>query len=418
MRMLLCCAAATLLALTAPLAGAGPSKQYSLSLAIAQANYGTVNGQNVLQGPVVLTVNVKNESPPSTANSTISSFKFTLYGVTMVGDPVCPNARCSLDTGSNTVIVTNISPPIQPGPGFPVTVQASSCGNVKAPVAQTFVYGGSQLTGAQFSVKNQPNTVSISCGDFACVNNDIFFTVPDSTTPVAGTAKYVTGLRSQFDKNGACVGVSYDVTNTIPTDNRLHFEWDTATDDAAVFAYQVNVNNDDPVNFPIQVSWRNNPDGTPSFIVAPPCNTLSTNPPDDLPLPASYGALASAMKSSDKSLKIDTSSALVPAPNPVPALGFPIVIGSERMQVTKITTNTWTVSRTPGAVGHDLGATVMSTPLPLLTGYVFTDSQKTAGYNANNQAQVCIAQQTNPVNGGKVTSAWIIDIGDAWTQGR
>jgi hypothetical protein len=400
----------------------GPTKQYSLTVAVPEggANYTGPEGADVLTGPVTVAVTVKNESPPSTANSNISSFKFTLYGQSIIANSLtCPNAQCMpdpTDQHGNTVIVTNISPPIQPGPGYVLTLQTSSCGDVTAPVGQTFVYSGSQLTGTQFAPKNLPNTVSVRCGAIPCTNSDVFFTVPDSTNPVEGSAKYVTGLRGQFDKNGACVGVNYDTTNTIPTDNTLHFAWDTTTDDAAVFAYQVNVNNGDPAANPVKVSWLNNPNGTPSFIVAPFCNSLSANPPDDLPLPAPYGALAAAVKANDKSIKIDTSQALVQPPNPIPAEGFPIVVDAERMQVTKITTNAWTVTRNAGVAHTVIGTKVMSTPLPLLTGYVFDDPQKLAGYNAAKQAQVCIANQSAPVSG--VTTVWIIDIGDAWILGK
>lgn len=400
-------AAFLLAALSLP-AAAAPTKQYSLSIGLVSATYDTVNGQNTLQGPVTISVTVKNESPPSTANSNISSFKFTLYGQNISKIATCPNAICSVDPSdpNHTVIVTNISPPIQAGPGYTLNLITSSCGDVTAPTGTTFVYTGSQLTGTQFSVKNQPNTLTVSCGDFACTGSDIFFTVPDSTNPAPGSANFVTGLRGQFDKNGACADVSYDVTNTIPTDNRLHFAWDLAADSAAVFAYQVNVGNDG--SGPIQVSWLNNPDGTPSFIPALQCQPVSVNPPDDLPLPAPYGFLASAVKANDKSIKVDTSGGSIPVPNPFPALGFPIVVESERMQVTKINNGTWTVSRNAG-VPHVAGLSVMSTPLPLLT-------QTQGPYIAGKPAQVCIAYQAQPVNG--VTSAWIIDIGDSWTLGR
>jgi len=408
--------AATAIAFAIP-GGAGPVKTYSLSIDTSQVQY-TTTAPIVVQVPAPITVNLKNEAPPSSgANSTIGSFQLTLYGLTVTEVTSCPkSATCSL--AGNTITVTNISPGIQATQTYALGLNVSSCGDATIPIATTIVRTGSQLTGNTFAPKTQSvPSGSISCGDSDCQPGINAFIIPDSTNSTTTDPRYVTGLRGEFDKNGACAVVSYYVTNTIPTDNQVHFRWDTSTDDAAVFAYKLNVANDG--SSPIRVAWLTNSDGTPAFIDAIQCNTLSVNAPVDLPLPAPYGKLSANLKANDKSFKIDTSQAVVQPPNPLPVNGFPIVIGTERMQVTKITTNTWTVTRGQGGTGaqpHSQNDQVMSTPLPLLA------ANAPAPYQTNPpgqqlQAQMCVAQQSAPTAGG-ITSVWMIDIGDGWTLGR
>jgi hypothetical protein len=96
---------------------------------------------------------------------------------------------------------------------------------------------------------------------------------------------------------------------------------------------------------------------------------------------------------------------------------FPIIVDSERMQVTALG-NTWTVQRGQGgttASPHAAGAPVMSTPRPLLTG-PFDSTQSAAGYVVGNQAHGCIAK---PDPSSWPSSTYdVIDIDDIITLGR
>ncbi|HET8874935.1 MAG TPA: hypothetical protein VFO53_01285, partial [Casimicrobiaceae bacterium] len=97
---------------------APPKKSYNLEFLLPDNDelqatsptnpaYDSTTGQ--LIPPVAVTVTVKNESPPSTANSNISSFQFTVSGLALLngsGDIACPNARCSVDPSTGTVYVT------------------------------------------------------------------------------------------------------------------------------------------------------------------------------------------------------------------------------------------------------------------------------------------------------------------------
>jgi len=82
------------------------------------------------------------------------------------------------------------------------------------------------------------------------------------------------------------------------------------------------------------------------------------------------------------------------------------------LTVTKVQTSngTLTVTRHVGgtsATAHDAGDDVMSTPLPLLNGYSFTQAQTQVGYANGRQAQMCIVT-------GDTASTTVIDIGDGW----
>jgi hypothetical protein len=113
LRRLLCVTAAMVFTAFTLAANAAPQKTYSLRM---------LSFPEVISGittvPVRVEVTIRNESPPSTANSNIGSFTFKLAGVTVATDaghaPSCPNALCSVT--SDAVTVTNISPPIQAPP--------------------------------------------------------------------------------------------------------------------------------------------------------------------------------------------------------------------------------------------------------------------------------------------------------------
>src|SRR6185312_14585842 len=159
------------------------------------------------------------------------------------------------------------------------------------------------------------------------------------------------------------------------------------------------------VNYPSAVnpslSWLTDNVG-PVFIDGQNC--LVTQMPNNLPAP--YGALSQALTKNASKIQIKVATA------PTIALPFPVVIGTERMLVTAVRSNNWTVQRGQGgtsAAAHALGAPVMSTPLPLLAG-PFTPQQTSAGYEAGSQAHMCVQ---SPDSGSWPASAFtVIDIGD------
>jgi hypothetical protein len=420
-----------------PSIGAQPQKYYSLEFLLPP----TVNGQDnpaydpgtgQLLPPVVVTVSIKNESPPSVGNSNISSFKFAVSGLTILSAS-CPGAMCSVDPATNTVYVTNISPPVKATKVFTVTLQVSSCvvvGEAAIPPASVMVYTGSQLSGDLFAAYSgdatfplqltlaDPSTLQptgISCGDIDCGET---FTVANSQCNVPSdpnNPKCVTIVRG-LDKNGLCaVTVDYSATNNLYTsDKQLHLTW--STDPSAAFAFKANVVSVGSW----KVAWLPDP-GLPVFITAPYCNDRAINPPADLPLPTAYGILTVNVNDTSTLLHYDLSPGVTP-----PAVGFAIGIGSERMLVTGVGPNTLTVQRGDGfttAAPHLAGSYLMYTPLPKLVvdylgaPYAFTPAQTAAGYMIGLQAQVCLASV--PLDNGDGTwSAWIIAIGDPWLSGK
>ena len=355
---------------------AGPQKTYSIRLT---SNPTYTGDPPQLVVPVPVTVTVKNESPPSTANSNIGSFRFTVVGLSIDStQPIsCPRALCSA-TG-NTVTVTNISAPIQAQEEYPISFSARSCGDGQ--LANISVYNGSSVNGNTFNFKASPSilTSSVSCGDLDCSTE---FSVPDS----GGSTILV---HRGVDKDGVCFinALPYYVTNTLPV---VHFRWpvgaDPNADSAAAFRYVITAT---PSGNGPKVAWLTDNAGSPIFIAAPSC--LGD-------LPTAYGSLAADVANSDKKIAVNTTAA-------VPAVPFAIVIGSERMDVTKVTNNQWTVTRHTGgtsASAHFANDPVMSTPLPIL-------SASSGPYSAGSQAQMCLLNQS-----GNTTT--IIDIGDGWSS--
>ena len=438
--------AATLMALALPSLAAAPKKSYNLEFLLPAFDE-VLNRQNPfydgdeqLVAPVAVQVILKNESPPPlSANSNFSSAQFKVTGLTLLGDVGCPNAQCSVDTSTGTVYVTNISPPVQATQTITISLYASSCVAVNdAKVENVTVYTGSQLSGDSFqpyaktdsafpmvlmlSTRKEATSTTpllieptgISCGKINCNGA---FPVEDSR-PTGGClidstdVKCVTTTRG-IDKNGFCGGsVDYFVTNLLTTDKKAHIVWQT--NPSAAFAYQLNVGSASSPTW--QVAWLP-ATGDPVFVGAQQCRgvDLTAFPPVTLPLPAQYATLASAIKSNDKNIKITVTG------TSLPNIGDPIVIGGERMNVTKINSNTWTVDRAQGGTApaeHPLNAPVMSTPLPTLTSAQVPPNpspQYLAGYRVGNQAQVCQASVSHD-NGNGTWSAWFIDIGDGWVR--
>jgi len=411
---------------------AAPKKTYSLQFGIDPATqYGT-DGQ--LIPPATMSVGIKNESPPpNDANSNIGSFTFTLAGMVMVSSPAtgttppspyCPRAQCSISADGTVLTVTNISPPVQATATYNVTFQVSSCGD--GTVTSAGVFSGSQLSGAAFQTKNFNNKSNVACGSIACGEQ---FPVPVSTASCSASPNDLNcvTIKRGLNKDGLCTAaddVSYFVTNTLPTaSNLLHVEW--ATDNTAAFAYKLNA----ATGGTPKVSWLSSSTGEPIFIDADTCRPdpaiTATDPPASLPFPRRYGALAGAVSASDKKITVTLDASVAP-----PAVGDPIVIGGERLVVTKVVNGQWTVDRRTGGTPVDpnvgtsylAGQPVMFTPLKLVssnpTCYKADGSTTSCSgtYGAGGkQAQMCRASPINGTAPGPF-NYWIMDIGDGYVK--
>lgn len=417
MRKIFCILMATVLAAFAlpGVAGDNGKKLYSLQMSVPPAQ---------TTAPFTVSATITNEG-----NSTISSFKLYVSGLTIVGVNQPASGAVAGPFPGSSVLVTNMSP-VKSGQSFTLTLHVNSCGDgTWSPVAWT----GAKLNGQTFDLDLAPGhsvlATPISCGSFAA---GVGFTVPDSLNP-----NCVTGQRGYYDKDGSIPAgtLSIFVTNTVPTNTQLHFRWPdlqnvAGNDPLATFEYDVCGSGPLPEVPGTQVAWLNtdasraSAPGNPAFIAAQDCLGNANF------LPEPYGTLAGegGVGAGDTTIPVETTlpSGLHPAITH-PATPFDIVIGTERMTVTGVACGSndgdfgddvnecseheapdvWTVVRAVGgttAASHTSGGLVMSTPLPLLpTGTGFP-------YTPGSPAQMCIADQGNDEGGGHSTT--FIDIGD------
>ena len=174
----------------------------------------------------------------------------------------------------------------------------------------------------------------------------------DAFSDPSGPTK-VSGNRGLNKDNSACKLVVYDLTIVNRT---VSFVWDTVNQPNAAFAYSIDFAPEfvDPVTgLPklTQLAWTQTA-GIPNFVPGRAC--ISPN------LPAPYGTLNATIASGDTMFGVTAAVTL-------PAVPFPIVIGTERMTVTATGTS-WTVVRGVGGTtpaAHLAGVSVMSTPFPL-----------------------------------------------------
>jgi len=293
---------------------------------------------------------------------------------------------------------------------------------------------GSQLNGNVFTRTGGQNIASVASASLACGGNQSFSIAP-------GT---ILATRGMWNKDGTvsgdpCAAVNYYASNTLGNNvglppNIVHFRWDQSganqTFSTAAFDYKIYYSTAPTTT---RVGWlRQNgslavdPGANPSadnnpvvFIDAPACLTVANQ------VPTPYGTLTQAMLSSDDVLFIDTLGATLSPPAVVPAEGFSIYVGLERMQVTGYNEDgSWNVVR--GQLGttaddHDVDALVMSTPLPALAtqpaAYLSANGTFVTApvnpYLANTQAQVCLAETGTS---GGFPFIRLIDIGDGWVK--
>ena len=369
---------------------AGPEKTFSYQLTVplsaTNPTYLPATDGEPQFDSAYVQFTIKNESPPSVANSNIGSFQFTLVPWQIFEIAGCPSgATCTFDS-TNTVYVTNISPPIQAQAQATVTLKVITCGDARI-AGVPLVYNGATLSGQTFAPGGKVvSEATISCGALACgqsfLENDI------------------AGFRGRYNNDGSCsVLNSYFVTNTLPLDGRLHFEWILTPQSREAFVYAADVTTGAPLSF----SWRDDANGNPVFITATNCEPSPSSPTAALPFP--YGTLITSLSRTASTLKIALASGVT-----VPAVPFRIVVESERMVVTAINGTSWTVQRAADgttAATHAASAMVMSTHLPPMLPLVAPSP-----YSNDYYARMCIATTVN--NGDNTSTIWILDGGDGW----
>jgi hypothetical protein len=403
----------TVMAFTVPGMAAPPQKIYTIHMDVVTRD-GTGNTQ--------LQATIKNNSPPTSNNSQFSSIDLYVdLDWTLVStQPVTITETGTTSPGGSIdfsvpghLRITNLYP-VKPQESLTVTywVNNFSCGDGGW---NAQVWTGSSLSGALLTLIPAPDyqpVTPISCGAIAC--NQLFTLQPSSgfcalkpTNP-----ECLQGVRSFYDKDGAtvnssCTAVDVYLSNRLIDLSQLHFRW--VSEPTAAFLYTVNSGLTSKPT--ISLAWLADTNG-PVPITGQSC--LASNPANSN-LPAPYGTLTAGTDDTTTQIQVDVSTAIAPVPKKAP---FPIVIGTERMQVTKMTgSGTWTVTRGAGGTSpspHLLSDKVMSTPLPLITGPL-TSRQTAIGYVIGNQAQMCIeGQATYSDDGSWFTN--IIDIGDGWVR--
>ena len=239
-------------------------------------------------------------------------------------------------------------------------------------------------------------------------------------------------FRSFTNKDGStfgasCNGVDIFISNStggaagLPPDI-VHFRWALAdtTYATAVFDYVIHYSSGLPaapkvgwlhLDGSLAIDAASDPNANPNnpvvFVEAPQCLTDK--------LPATLTTLAAAVNSGAGKITVASTPAGVSAPP-----SFPIVIGTERMDVYKMTgpgNTTWWVNRTAPAP-HSLNDPVVSTPLPLLPGISPVNgaalSTPAAPYAVGMQAQSCVPPGGyDPAN----NDIEYFDIGDTWSKG-
>ena len=438
-RKWICClAAATVAAIVLP-TYAAQSQNKTFSIDMSVPTQGLDTGSSTVQALI------KNTSPAQSSSTLSSVDLFVDLGWTLdpnvqvtVFETADPSTKYIADTTSQSghIIVQNLAPlkpVVKTGNSLVIafSVTSGSCGD------GTFnanVWSGSQIgTGNIFTQNGGQNLASVACQKLACDQGAL------TLTDVA--PGQVTVIRDSFNKDGTssgttCDAVSYYASDTLNNNVGLpeyivHFRWDNVTTTAATAAFQYDIFYETAPTHP-QVGWlyldgttATNAGANPNANPANP--VVFIDPPDCLSpkvLPAPYGSLNSPLSAPSTTVKISTST------GSFPSLPFPIVIGTERMQVIAFSSNGWTVASRPNGVSHPKNALVMSTPLPQLTGPITTtladgitvipphDASNPASspYQVGMQAQICkVMSRTTDTN---VPFVEYIDIGDAWGLGK
>lgn len=209
--------------------------------------------------------------------------------------------------------------------------------------------------------------------------------------------------RGRWNKDGTtCVIVDYTFDDRIASRNEVELVWDTGSQPTAAFEYTAMWQPEDSTLPPArtEVSYQKDISGNPIWVNGEACWNDGESLTPRLPDP--YANLDEAIIPAQTSISVTPYAGAGAAPG-IPSAPFDLVIGTERLRVTSISGNTWTVLRGVGgttAAPHDGGAFVMSTPLPIVGG---------------TQVPVCLASEGWSGSGADeiIVTTRVFDIGDA-----
>jgi hypothetical protein len=404
------------------------NKTYRLNVCVGTldvAGVCTPSAPSTGTAPTPVQARLTNTSPAQ-SNSTINSvdlfadLSWSIDGtVPSVFETGQPSVLYTADTSQpGHIKVTNLNP-LKPGDSLNINFAVSqfSCGDGNW--SQSLIWSGANLGGNTFIMDAPPKSApvaNVACSIASCSNRVIVQPNLDycDTTSDEGI-ECIIGMRGPSNKDGsACSSLPIYVSNYVPPKETVHFRWlqDAATGtSAAVFNYRINT----PATStpPADVAWIEDANGNPIEVPSLQCNATPAFLASALP--QQLGTLAGDVNGSKKLLKVDASVAASAPPN------FEIVIGTEMMLVTNISSGNWTVTRGYGnttATGHSATDPVMYSPLPIIPNAPpFNTTFAHTGYAPNNHAHMCYTLfGTNPVTGTKFTD--VIDIGDGWVLGR
>jgi len=409
--------AVALMSLALPALSA-PAKLYSLKTCVGtfvagvcQVAQAQLPGSPTLKTPIV--ARVFNESPP-TSNSQISSFDLSVNVNWRVASAVVSgnSGKIIVDlTQPGHIKVSNLAP-VKPQSFVDVTfiVDEQSCGDG---TWDAIAYTGSSFSGAIFnkaSTYTTPPTTTVACLKLGC-GDPAFDVKPQGSVTTIGHVQ-----RGQFDTDGTtdsdCSDLFVYMTPTaVAGKTTVQTIWDKNLPDSnsAVFQYTVNFTATSTSNTPpvIKVAWFN-VGGVPDEQTALTCGPNAAQKT----LPEEYATLVA-----DNGNKIDVTPL---ATITLPAVPFSIIIGQERMLVTKVNSNpnsttlTFFVSRTMGGTlpeTHALDDAVMSTPFPIV--------QSTDGYPSSyvgQSAKMCISNLQHSLTTPTNWSATFLDDSDGWVR--
>jgi len=427
-RDLMCCVLALAVAAFAlPAFGANSqNKTYNLSMSVLAPGLGV--------GPSDVQAIIRNTSPRQSNGSINSVDLFVDLNWTPVADSFTifestrPSQLYTPDLSQKGHIRISKLNPLKPGDTLTIRfkVMSSSCGDASW---DAVAWSGSQFNGNFFTRDADSALLTeVPCADVACLES--FPQLPSVPGPAGsvfttrGLNKDGSGLTSDGATGPACAALDYFASdtagnNTGLSEDLVHFRWDQSGAFAsASFLYTIFYAAVPPN--PIRVGWL---DQNGHLAVGPGVDQNSVVAIDaptclggtNAALPSPLGKLTADIDDNSTTLKATFSHPPVPFP-------FPIVVGSERMNVTGPGQNvfTWKVQRgalltTPAA--HASDAVIMSTPLPAIP------EGAPAPYVAGGQAQMCVVDGTVEYHQGENGpvfrySKQIIDIGDGWVLGR
>jgi hypothetical protein len=343
-------------------ASAQPAKLFTLQMSPAS-----------LSGILVATIT--NATP--NGNSTINSATLTIASSPgwLIQSAVPSAGQASVSADQKTISIINI-PPVKPNKSFTVTITlaAFNCGD--SALWDAVPWTGSNLTGNTFAYGSTQTdamrTSTTSCdGTVFCGN-----ALP------AGTGPGVTASRLLYNKDGStCFSVNYDFTNAISATNSTLLQWNLLSQAPAAFEYTVTWTPEvagaqgGPASV-TKVAWYVNGNLIPA-VPAKAC--ISSDPPT----PYAYLA-ADITTTTQTQIQVNTPV------NMPPPVNFAIIVDKERMLVTNVSGNTWTVVRGQGgttAATHTMLFASDSTPKPAMSTPLPLDSN-------NKVMQMCLISET------------------------